>query len=214
MARQKMTEEQKAQRKLDKKAEKQALRDAEWAAKKAVWAQQAADSRAKILETLEPSFKARLDKALEYSAKSNNDFFKDIANKWWQYGNLSAKQMQVLIDSTERDAKKYAIAEVIEEWYVVGEKSQITKLNVKNVQDVVTSDGFGNNGITTKITLQNRAGIFFTLKTNAGKWIKFFSDALEAQQQVNLNATIKWHFKDSDTVILTSRGLKAEIVNV
>lgn len=212
MARQKMTEEQKQQRNLEKKAAKQAQREAEWKARQAVWAQQAAESREKIITTLEPQFVAKLEKAIAYAEKSNNDFFKDIANKWQRYGNLSIKQMEVLINGTERDIRKIAIAEVIDEWYVVGEKSEIRKLEVRKVEEVSVGEGYFA-GVTTKISMKNKAGIFFSVKTNAGKLIDIFKEALEKGLTVNLNAKVKWHFEDSDTVILTSRGMKAEINN-
>lgn len=212
MARQKMTEEQKQQRNLEKKAAKQAQREAEWKARQAVWAQQAAESREKIIATLEPQFVAKLEKAIAYAEKSNNDFFKDIANKWQRFGNLSIKQMEVLINGTERDIRKIAVAEVIDEWYVVGEKSEIRKLEVRKVEEVQVDMGY-NIGYTTKISMKNKAGIFFSVKTNAGKLIDIFKEALEKGLTVNLNAKVKWHFEDSDTVILTSRGMKAEINN-
>lgn len=213
MARPKMTEEQKLQRKLEKKAEKQAQREAEWKARQAVWAQQAAESREKIITTLDPQFKARFDKALDYAEKSSNDFFKDIANKWQRFGNLSMKQMEVLVNGVERDLRKVAVSEVIDEWYVVGEKSEIRKLEVRKVEEVVVGEGYFA-GVTTKISMKNKAGIFFSVKTNADKLIAVFKEALEKSLTVNLNAKVKWHFEDSDTVILTSRGMKVEINNV
>jgi len=212
MARPKMTEEQKMERKLAKKAEKQAQREAEWKARQAVWAQQAAESREKILATLEPEFKAKFEKALAFAVNSKNDFFLDIANKWQRFGNLSQKQMEVLINGTERDMRKAAVAEVIDEWYVVGEKSEIRKLEVRKVEEVVVGEGYFA-GVTTKISMKNKAGIFFTVKTNAAKFIDLFTEALEKGLTVNLNAKVKWHFEDSDTVILSSRGMKAEINN-
>ena len=212
MARQKMTEEQKQQRNLEKKAAKQAQREAEWKARQAVWAQQAAESREKIIATLDPQFVTKLEKAIAYAEKSNNDFFKDIANKWQRFGNLSVKQMEVLINGTERDIRKVAVSEVIDEWYVVGEKSDIRKLEVRKVEEVQVDMGY-NVGYTTKISMKNKAGIFFSVKTNAGKLIDIFKEALEKGLTVNLNAKVKWHFEDSDTVILTSRGMKAEINN-
>ena len=212
MARQKMTEEQKQQRNLEKKAAKQAQREAEWKARQEVWAQQAAESREKIIATLDPQFVAKLEKAIAYAEKSNNDFFKDIANKWQRFGNLSVKQMEVLINGTERDIRKVAVSEVIDEWYVVGEKSDIRKLEVRKVEEVPVDMGY-NVGYTTKISMKNKAGIFFSVKTNAGKLIDIFKEALEKGLTVNLNAKVKWHFEDSDTVILTSRGMKAEINN-
>ena len=213
MARTKMTEEQKMERKLAKKAEKQAQRDAEWKARQAVWAQQAAESREKVIATLEPEFKAKFEKALAYAEKSNNDFFKDIANKWQRFGNLSLKQMQVLVNGTERDIRKAAVSEVIDEWYVVGEKSEIRKLEIRKVEEVTVGEGYFA-GVTTKISMKNKAGIFFSVKTNAEKLINVFKEALENGLTVNLNAKVKWHFEDSDTVILTSRGMKVEINNV
>ena len=213
MARAKMTEEQKQQRNLEKKAAKQAQREAEWKARQAAWAQQAAESREKIIATLDPQFVAKLEKAIAYAEKSNNDFFKDIANKWQRFGNLSVKQMEVLINGTERDIRKVAVSEVIDEWYVVGEKSEIRKLEIRKVEEVVVGEGYFA-GVTTKISMKNKAGIFFTVKTNAAKFIDLFTEALEKGLTVNLNAKVKWHFEDSDTVILTSRGMKAEINNV
>ncbi len=211
MARQKMTEEQKAQRKLEKKAEKQALRDAEWNAKKAEWARQAEESRLSILETLDPSFREKFEKAYQYASTSANEFFRDIANKWLKYGKLSEKQMRVLIDATARDMKKVAVAEVIEDWFEVGKRAEI-KVDVLKIEQVAVEDGYG--GTTTKISMKNRAGIFFTVKTNASKLINAFSEIMEKGIQANLSATVKWHFQDSDTVILTSRGMKVESVNV
>ena len=213
MARAKMTEEQKQQRNLEKKAAKQAQREAEWKARQAAWAQQAAESREKIIATLDPQFVAKLEKAIAYAEKSNNDFFKDIANKWQRFGNLSVKQMEVLINGTERDIRKVAVSEVIDEWYVVGEKSEIRKLEIRKVEEVVVGEGYFA-GVTTKISMKNKAGIFFTVKTNADKLIAIFTEALEKSLTVNLNAKVKWHFEDSDTVILTSRGMKVEINNV
>ena len=61
--------------------------------------------------------------------------------------------------------------------------------------------------------MKNKAGIFFSVKTNAAKLIDVFKEALEKGLTVNLNAKVKWHFEDSDTVILTSRGMKVEINN-
>jgi hypothetical protein len=212
MARPKMTEEQKMERKLAKKAEKQAQRDAEWNARQAVWAQQAAESREKVIATLDPEFKSKFEKAVAYAEKSNNEFFKDIANKWQRFGNLSLKQMQVLVNGTERDIRKAAVSEVIDEWYVVGEKSEIRKLEIRKVEEVVVGEGYFA-GVTTKISMKNKAGIFFSVKTNAAKLIDVFKEALEKGLTVNLNAKVKWHFEDSDTVILTSRGMKVEINN-
>ena len=142
MARPKMSEEQKLQRQLEKKAAKQAQREAEWKARQAVWAQQAAESREKIIATLDPKFVAKLEKAIAYAEKSDNDFFKDIANKWQRYGNLSVKQMEVLINGIERDIRKVAVSEVIDEWYVVGEKSAIRKLEVRKVEEVPVDMGY------------------------------------------------------------------------
>jgi hypothetical protein len=212
MARPKMTEEQKMERKLAKKAEKQAQREAEWKARQAVWAQQAAESREKVIATLDPEFKSKFEKAVAYAEKSNNEFFKDIANKWQRFGNLSLKQMQVLVNGTERDIRKAAVSEVIDEWYVVGEKSEIRKLEIRKVEEVVVGEGYFA-GVTTKISMKNKAGIFFSVKTNAAKLIDVFKEALEKGLTVNLNAKVKWHFEDSDTVILTSRGMKVEINN-
>ena len=212
MARPKMTEEQKMERKLAKKAEKQAQREAEWKARQAVWAQQAAESREKVIATLDPEFKAKFEKAVAYAEKSNNEFFRDIANKWQRFGNLSLKQMQVLVNGTERDIRKAAVSEVIDEWYVVGEKSEIRKLEIRKVEEVVVGEGYFAC-VTTKISMKNKAGIFFSVKTNAVKLIDVFKEALEKGLTVNLNAKVKWHFEDSDTVILTSRGMKVEINN-
>jgi hypothetical protein len=212
MARPKMTEEQKMERQLAKKAEKQAQREAEWKARQAVWAQQAAESREKVIATLDPEFKSKFEKAVAYAEKSNNEFFKDIANKWQRFGNLSLKQMQVLVNGTERDMRKVAVSEVIDEWYVVGEKSEIRKLEIRKVEEVAVGEGYFA-GVTTKISMKNKAGIFFSVKTNAAKLIDVFKEALEKGLTVNLNAKVKWHFEDSDTVILTSRGMKVEINN-
>ena len=211
MARTKMTEEQKAQRKLEKKAEKQALRDAEWNAKKAEWARQAEESRTQILESFDPIFRAKFEKAYEYAINSSNDFFKDVAGKWLKYGKLSEKQMQVLIDATARDMKKAAVAEVIEDWFEVGKRAEI-KVDVLKIEQVAVEEVYA--GVTTKISMKNRSGIFFTVKTNAAKLISIFSESLEKGIQANLSATVKWHFQDSDTVILTSRGMKVELANV
>ena len=213
MARPKMTEEQKMERKLAKKAEKQAQREAEWKARQAVWAQQAAESREKVIATLEPEFKAKFEKAIDHAEKSNNEFFKDIANKWQRFGNLSLKQMEVLVNGIERDIRKAAVSEVIDEWYIVGEKSEIRKLEIRKIEDVTVGEGYFA-GVTTKISMKNKAGIFFTVKTNADKLIAIFTEALEKSLTVNLNAKVKWHFENSDTVILTSRGMKVEINNV
>ena len=212
MARQKMTEEQKMERKLAKKAEKQAQREAEWKARQEVWAKEAANSREIILASLDSEFKAKFENALSFAVTSNNNFLKDIANKWQRFGNLSMKQMEVFINSATRDKRKIVVSEVIDEWYIVGEQSEIRKLEVKKIEEVYTGEGYFA-GVTTKISFKNKAGIFFTVKTNAAKFIKLFTEALEKDKTVNLIAKVKWHFEDSDTVILSSRGMKAEINN-
>ena len=214
MARTKLTDEEKLQRKLAKKAEKQALRDAEWKARQEVWAAQAKASRETQLAAMEPSRRQRFEKAVAYAAKSSNEFFKDLANKWERFGNMSDKQIDVLVNAVERDQKKEAISEVIEDWYEVDSKIETPALTIQNIKEVPVEMGYGLSGYTTKITMKHSSGIFFTVKTNAGKLIGAFNEANEQNKMVKLNAKVKWHFKDSDTVILTSRGMKVEIINV
>ena len=214
MARVKMTEEQKAQRKLEKKAEKHALREAEWNAKKAEWARQAEESREVRLAELEASLRIRFEKAVAYAVRSSNDFFKDLANKWERFGNLSDKQIDVLVNAVERDQKKEVISEVIEDWYEVDSKIDTPSLTIQSIKEVPVEMAYGLSGYTTKITMKHNSGIFFTVKTNAAKLIDAFNEANEHNKMVKLNAKVKWHFKDSDTVILTSRGMKVQIQNV
>jgi hypothetical protein len=215
MARPKLTEEQKkerdAQRKIERKAAKEAERKAKWDAQRAIWDAQAQESRDRILATLPEEFKARFLKVVEAvnTQKTTNSFIVDVVAKWNRFGNLSEKQMNMIIESYERDRQRVSVAETIEEFFVVGEKTLFKNLEIISVKTVPVEGVF--NGWTTKIQLKNRSGIFFSIKTNAEKFINLFKDALEAHRKVNVNATIKWHFPDSDTVILTSRGLKVEV---
>jgi hypothetical protein len=163
---------------------------------------------------MEPSRRQRFEKAVAYATKSSNEFFKDLANKWERFGNMSDKQIEVLINAVERDQKKEAISEVIEDWYEVDSKIETPALTIQSIKEVAVEMGYGMSGSTTKITMKHSSGIFFTVKTNAAKLIDVFTEANEQNKMVKLNAKVKWHFKDSDTVILTSRGMKVEIVNV
>ena len=209
MPRQKMTEEQKMERKLAKKAEKQAQREAEWNARKAVWAQQAEESRKQHLEKMDESLRSRFIKAVEYASNINNDFFRDLLSRWQRFGNLSEKQVDVLVRSAERDMMKESANEMIEDWFQVGSKIDTPKLTVLSVKVVETAPAaWGAPSYTTRVTLQHSSGIYFTVKSNSEKLLEKFREALEQKKQVKLNATIKWHFDGSDTVILTSRGMK------
>ncbi len=218
MARPKLTEEQKkerdAQRKIERKAAKEAERQAKWDAQRAIWDAQSQESRECILATLQPEFKARFLKVVDaVNAKTTtNPFIADVVAKWNRFGKLSEKQMNMIIESYERDRQRVAVAETIEEFFVVGEKTSVKNLEVVSIKEVEVDGAF--SGWTTKIQLKNRSGIFFSIKTNSEKIINLFKDAQEAHRKVNVQATIKWHFTDSDTVILTSRGLKVEILNV
>ena len=209
----KLSDEEKAQRKESRIRNKAAKeqREAEWAAKKILWAQQAAESRERILATLPEDLKVRFLKAVGAveEQRTTNSFVIDVVGKWLRFGNLSEKQIHMIAESHERDSKRIAVAETIEEFFVVGEKTLFKNLEIISVKTVPVEGVF--NGWTTKIQLKNRSGIFFSIKTNAEKFINLFKDALEAHRKVNVNATIKWHFPDSDTVILTSRGLKVEV---
>ena len=215
MARIKMTEEQKkerdAQRKLERRAAKEAERQAKWDAQRAIWDAQAQESRDRILATLPEEFKARFLKVVEAvnTKATTNSFIVDIVAKWNRFGNLSEKQMNMIITSYERDRQRVAVAETIEEFFTVGEKTLMKNLEIISVRAVEVDGGYG--GWTTRIQLKNRSGIFFSIKTNAEKFINLFKDAMEAHRKVNVNATVKWHFPDSDTVILSARGLKVEV---
>lgn len=217
MARTKLTEQEKLERKIAKKAEAKAKREAErqarWDAQRAVWDQQAAESREKILQGLDTEFRGKFEKALEQAAKSANEFLRDLHSKWMRYGNLSEKQMSVMINSCERDKKRAVVAEVIEDWFKVGEKAELSNLTVIKVEKIRQDMNYGSDYVT-RVTMKNRPGVFFTVKTNAGRLIDVFQEALDNQQQVKVVATVKWHYQDSDTVILTSRGLKVQIQNV
>ena len=215
MARIKMTEEQKkerdAQRKLERRAAKEAERQAKWDAQRAIWDAQAQESRDRILATLPEEFKARFLKVVEAvnTKATTNSFIVDVVAKWNRFGNLSEKQMNMIITSYERDHQRVAVAETIEEFFTVGEKTLMKNLEIISVRAVEVDGGYG--GWTTRIQLKNRSGIFFSIKTNAEKFINLFKDAMEAHRKVNVNATVKWHFPDSDTVILSARGLKVEV---
>ena len=212
----KLTDEEKAQRKESRIRNKAAKEqhEAEWAAKKLLWSQQAAEGRDRILATLPEDLKAKFLKAVNSVANktTSNSFIVDVVAKWHQYGNLSEKQIHMITEAHERDSKCSAVAETIDEFFAIGEKTLFKNLEILSVKTVPVEGVF--SGWTTKIQLKNRSGIFFSVKTNAEKFINKFKDALEAHRKVNLNATVKWHFADSDTVILTSRGMKVEEINV
>lgn len=209
MARIKMTEEQKKQRDAERKAAKIAAREAEWAARKAGWAAEAEASRVKILEGLDVGFKSKFEKALKFAEASDNVFMKDIAYKWQKYGNLSQKQLEVLVNAVEREQKKEVISEVIEDMFTIGEKTEVPDITVrKMVEEEVFDDWCRSAGMITKISMAHQSGVNFMVKTSSAKLIDTFEAVINEGRKIKINATVKWHFKDSDLVILSARGLK------
>lgn len=210
MGRPKLTDEQKLQRKVEQQVVKVALREAKWKDRQTVQAQQAQESRDKILGEMDATRREQFEVALQYAASTANAFFRDIALSWQKYGNLSVNQIDIFIAGTKRDAHRVIAAEIIDDWYVVGEVINAKNLDVLDICQVHVETPYGH-GFVTRIKMKNKAGIFFTVKTNAAKLINLFDSALENKKQVTVKAIIKWHFPDSDTIILTSRGMKVEL---
>ena len=215
MGRRKLTEEEKLQREEAKKAKKIAerqakidAREAEWKARQAVWAKQAEESREVILSQMEETFKDRFIKSVEYVKEhcQSNAFFSDIINKWMRFGKLSEKQMQVLVECVERDRKKVTINEVAVGWFARGDKAQLKNLHVVSIKEVVVEQGTWHEGTTTAITLKNKAGIFFKVKSNRKTLIEQMESIKKNDGMVNIVALVNGVY--GDTVHLSAKGIK------
>lgn len=208
MPRPKLTDEQKLQNKLAKKA-------AAYAKQQEIYAEVAKASREKVLASLDNELKQKFESSLKFAENCNNSFAKDIAGKWQQYGTLSEKQINALVSCVERDKKKKVVTQVIDNFFVVGKSFSLKNLEVNKIQEAEVFDNYNQRiGFINKITLKNKSGIFFTVKTNAVRLVKAFTSAIDHSHLVTIDATVKWHYENSDTVILTPRGMKVLIQDV
>ena len=216
MGRRPLTDEEKAERDAARKLKKQQERQAKWdernaayLAQQEVWKVQAEESRQAALAAMEPDFREKFQSCITYALNSKNMFVKDLAAKWMRFGNLSEKQITSLLNSVDRERNVRVIDEIINDWFVVGEKSTFQKFTIISIKEIQVDSRFGS-GKTTKITMKNNAGIYVVVRTTIEKVIEAFTEIKDRGNLVKMFGKVKYHKAGTDTIYLDSRGLKIE----
>jgi len=210
MARPKMTEAEKLERKRAKQQLKIQQREEKYAAARQKWAEEAEKSRQEFLAALDPEKAAQLVKSVKFAVTSNNDFIKSILTSWNRFGKLSDSQMTNFISTCNRESHKVAVAETIETFFEEGGPINMT-VQMNHARQKMETD-FQGRLIDTIMSLGfvGAGGVRMVVKTNNKKLIAPAQEAFDKKLKVKISGKVKNIFPNSDTIYLNPRGLKIE----
>lgn len=212
MARPKLTEEQKAANKQHRDYLKKLERENVWRSRQEEWAKAAEESRQRVLLGISPELGKRFLHVVENISTVKNEFVIDVVNKWKQFGNLSERQITLVVSAFERDQDREAVADTVETFFEVDKQFTTEEVTVTFAEETHATSPFGGYDVVFKVRMiQCDTGIRFSFSTNNKKLRAQCKSLLESKTPVKLTATVKWLFDGSDTVILSSKGMKLEI---
>lgn len=149
-------------------------------------------SQASPLEALSPE-----DRQLFNDSINNLDLFKgqdlaaDIARKYRLYGNISEKQLRVLMRLFKR-------AEIV----APEVDSVVTFTGTITRKERATSD----YGAVNKYVFAGTDGLQYNIKTNSKKLCPIFDAAFDAKQPLTVEGTVVWIAPDKSPVCLSGRA--------
>lgn len=213
MARPKLTEEQKAANKQHREYLKKLERENVWRSRQEEWAKAAEESRQRVLLGISPELGKRFLDVVENIGTVENTFVIDVVNKWKQFGNLSERQITLVVSAFERDQNREVIADTVKTFFEVNKQFTTEEVTVTFAEEVRGDvSPFGGYDVVFKVRMiQHDTGIRFSFSTNNKKLQAQCKSLLESKAPVKLTATVKWLFDGSDTVVLSSKGMKLEI---
>ena len=135
------------------------------------------------------------------------EIVKDILEKFELYGNLSEKQLLVVLKIMRENAAR---AEALKSapTYRAGEFIENVTATVTKIEEVSYQVTSWISGVTQKVILTGTHGEKFVLKTNAARLLDTLRASLENKAPVKFSAEVKWVAPDGYPVVLTPRGFR------
>ena len=207
MGRPKLSDEEKARRAAERKVLKKIQAQQEFEKARLLKQEQS-------LLNVSEDIKQRFLEVLSFfnSEESKNHRFSEMAlsiyNQWKTWGNLSVKQINAIIKWYDEFQETLDIFETITDFFEVGKRYNFKNLHVECKEAEAESSRYTNSIVFVyKILLTNKASkICHIIKTSS---IKIYNKFLEVDNQnISINAEVKWIIPDSRVIMLSSKGIK------